>query len=499
MALGWGALGALAALGAACEETLEACAPCGAVSGGATNISGDPRLDGLLEAVGRHSAWGSRAEADFDASVDALAHAAGYAHDEGDDGILHATPEQLASVVSIVRAALFTQTGVETATELAMPRCAVDAKLALARQKVCERAAGCYVDSACDFALGSCAGQCAGSCTAERPDGGLSDCGGGCYVDADGAGGACLDECIGACALADAGPCAGRCRGACASTCSAHASDGACDGACAGACAGLCITASPAACAGECLGSCRVPFDPASGCAGTCRGGCAAGACDGACLGQFRPEGCDLPSRCDGVLACQETGKDLAWAYLRCAPGAARVHAEVGAGFTGDEARLVRIAAAYEATLSLVLRDYGPLSLLVDGVDPSGEVAAADMVEGIDTDARPYAVREHGALVEAGVPDDRAGLPLSALRARVSAVSGEISGGGYTIAAGPMPCVEPAFEEALALLDALVPIAARDTSGADPAGWPEPVVDRTRGLYRVLDGATALLGAGAEE
>jgi hypothetical protein len=489
------ALAAAWALG--CEEVLEACAPCGLVSDGATTVSGDPRLDGVLEAVGLHAAWGARVEADYDAQLDALAHAVGYVHDEGANGVLSPSPDQAAQIASSVEGSLFSGAGVTTTIELSMPRCTVDSALALARQIVCEDAAGCYIDATCGAALGSCAGLCVGSCAIETADAGAADCAGACYAEVAAAGDACLDECIGTCELADAGACDGRCRGGCDGACSAYGSDGACDGACQGSCSGSCSSASPIPCPGRCEGSCRVAWDGATGCNGTCRGSCATGLCDGACLGQFRPEGCDQPSQCDGVLACQETGKDLAWAHMRCAPGAARVHVELGASFAGDAARIAALASTLERTLALLLRDYGQLSLLVDGNDAAGEAAAEDIAEAADEDARPYAVTDPTELLKAGVPAERASLPLFALRARTSALAGEVGGGGYKVAAGSMPCAAPAFEDALSIMDALIPIEARDTSASDPAAWPAPVVDRTRGLYRVLDGAAILLGLGA--
>ena len=485
---------------AGCEETLEACAPCGLPSEGAVNVSGDPRLDGVIEAIVRVSSWGQRAEWDYDTGVDALAHAVGYEHAEGDGGRLHAAAADVEQIAALLGAALFEQAGVTTAIDIETPECAVDSELALARQISCEDASGCYIDSACGGALGSCAGLCVGRCVTASGDTGQDMCGGSCYVEVD-AGTApeeCLSQCIGTCVGGIAGPCSGRCRGTCSAACSSYTADGLCDGACAGECDGSCTLAAPAMCGGLCYGSCQVVVDPETGCAGTCRGDCSTGVCDGTCRGQLRPEGCDMASRCDGVLACQETAKDLAWAHLTCTPAAARVHVETDAAFAGDAAALLALADLLEKTLAAILADYGRLSLLVDGVDPSGEIGPDDILEPADEAARPYAITGEGALVAAGVPSDRASLPLSALRARASSLASEATGGEYDISAGSMPCVRPAFEEAFALTDALIPIEARDTSGSDPSAWPAPIVDRTRGLYRVLDGATVLLGLNAE-
>jgi hypothetical protein len=484
--------------GAGCEERLEACAPCGVPSEGAVNVSGDPRLDGLIEAIVRASQWGQRAESTYDASVDALAHAVGYSHEEGEGGVLQASAADVDQIAALLRAALFEQAGVTTAIEVGTPRCAVDTELALARQISCEDASGCYIGSGCDAALGSCTGLCVGRCATESGADGTDLCGGSCWVDAGAAAGGCLASCIGTCAGGTIGPCSGRCRGACDAPCSSYASDGTCDGACGGLCDGSCAAGTPIECDGQCTGSCRVAVDPVAGCAGTCRGDCASGVCDGACLGQLRPEGCDLPSRCAGVLACQETSKDLAWAYMTCDPVAVRVHVEIDAAFAGDAPALLALAARLETALAAFLDDYGRLSLLVDGVDPAGEIGPSDLAEPADTAARPNAITDHATLVAAGVPDDRASLPLFAMRARASWLSTAATGGEYEIAAGTMPCVRPAFEEASVLLDALIPIAARDTSGSDPSAWPDPVIDRTRGLFRILDGATVLLSLNAE-
>jgi hypothetical protein len=485
---------------AACEETLEACAPCALPSEGAVNASGDPRLDGVIEAIVRLSSWGARAERDYDTGLDALAHALGYAHAEGDGGRLHATAADVEQIAALLRAALFEQAGVTTVIDVESPRCAVDSELALARQISCEDASGCYIGSGCEGSLGSCTGLCVGRCVTASGETGQDACGGSCYVEVD-AGTApeeCLPQCIGTCADGTAGPCPGRCRGTCSAPCSSYTADGACDGACDGDCDGSCTSAAPATCDGLCYGSCQVAVDSATGCAGMCRGDCSTRLCDGTCRGQLRPEGCDLASRCDGVLACQETAKDLAWAYLTCEPAAARVHVETDAAFTGDAAALLALAELLERTLATILVDYGQMSLLVDGVDPSGEIGPDDLLEPADSAARPWAITDEGTLIAAGVPSDRASLPLSAMRARASSLASEATGGSYDIAAGSMPCVRPAFEEVFALADTLIPIEARDTSGSDPTAWPAPVVDRTRGLYRVLDGATVLLGLNTE-
>ncbi|MCK9461966.1 MAG: hypothetical protein M0R80_20235 [Proteobacteria bacterium] len=485
---------------AGCEETLEACAPCGVPSAGAVNVSGDPRLDGEIEAAVRAWQWGRRAEAGFDANVDALAHAVGYAHAEGPSGTLHATAADVEQIAALLRAALFEQVGVATVIELEAPRCFADMGLALERQISCELSSGCYVGSGCEEALASCAGLCVGRCATESGSDAEDACGGFCYqeVDAGADPEECLSRCVGTCAGGSVGPCAGRCRGTCSAGCSSYTADGACDGACPGNCDGTCSSAAPFDCDGICYGSCRVEADPETGCAGVCRGDCAGGVCDGACRGHVRPEGCDMPSRCSGVLACQEVAKDLAWAYMACEPATARVHVELGAAFTGDAAALVDLAALLERALTAFQADFGRLSLLVDGVDPVGEIEPEDLVEPADAAARPYAVTDHEDLVAAGVPDERAGLPLFAMRARVSWLASEATGGEYEIAAGSMSCIRPALEEALELLDGLIPIEERDTSGSDPAEWPEPVIDRTRGLFRVLDGAAVLLGLDAE-
>jgi hypothetical protein len=437
---------------------------------------------------------------DYDEGVDALAHAVGYLHEEGPGGRLKATAADVEQIAALLRGVFFGQAGVTTTIDVESPRCAVDTALALARQISCEDASGCYISAACDAALGSCTGLCVGRCATASGAAGEDMCGGSCYLEID-AGTApeeCLSRCVGTCAAGTPGPCAGRCRGTCSAPCSSYTADGACDGACEGICDGSCTFGVPIDCDGQCYGSCLVALDPVTGCAGSCRGDCAGGVCDGTCRGHLRPEGCDLPSRCPGVLACQEASKDLAWAYMTCDPAAVRVHVELDAAFTGDAPALLELAALLQRTLTGLLGDYGRTSLLVDGVDPRGEIGPGDLVEPPDGVARPHAVTDHAVLVAAGVPDDRASLPLFAMRARASLLLTEATGGDYQIAAGSMPCVRPAFEEALALTDALIPIAARDTSGSDPGSWPEPVIDRTWGLFRILDGATVLLGLNAE-
>jgi len=310
---------------ASCEETLEVCAPCAVPAEGNAAVSGDPRLDGTVEAVIEAREVGSRATSAFDAAVSSLA----LAFEVELDAPSAPTASDARAVADRIRSSLLEIQGANVTVTVDRPSCWVDSAAALERQISCEDFADCFVADDCAAGQrGSCTGLCRGECVVRT--GGSSEnlcAGGACYVAADQAGDACIETCVGICSSAAAFPCPGRCHGACDLPCSAYSSLGECSGACPGLCTGLCESELPIACGGTCAGLCRVPLGVDGACAGTCLSDCPLGECsavggegDGECRGHFRPDGCDMEERCAGVLGCREAGRCLAWTGPRSAP-----------------------------------------------------------------------------------------------------------------------------------------------------------------------------------
>jgi len=464
----------LGVLAQGCEEVLEVCAACGDLAEGNITVSGEPRLDGTLEAA--YLLWvEARAAADaFDEEMALLAEEYGVpvpASGEFGTGDVQA-------LVDAIRAQLVDTEGITAVFEVEPGRCWIGRDLALERQLACEDRLNCYIPAECaDEQRGGCTGLCVGFCR----DG----CEGECYAEASETNEECLGGCIGGCDTTDPSVCAARCCGSCSVSCSAYNSVAQCDGYCPGLCTGDCVGRIPFECDGLCRGLCQVPHGVGNSCDGECRGDCSNSACEGRCRGHFRPEGCDRPDRCESLYDCRETAKNLAWAHLRCEGASARVGLVVSPAFTGDRATIASQAERVELALASVARSHAALALLVDGEDDTGELTPEDLVEvAAEGGVLPDYVNQPDVLAGYSVVADRVHLPLSALKARLGMLAESATSGDYTLAAGPLPCVIPAFEEAHSMIDSLVPAI----------GTGELQPDRTSGLYRVVDAQQTLLG-----
>lgn len=493
---------ALAAAGVACEETLEVCAPCGLPSEGNSAVSGDPRIDSALESAIRLEREGDRASAAFDEGLVRLADELGV------ELLQPSSPglEDTQAVADALWTSLLGVEGVEVQVILDWPTCSVDSSLALRRHVQCETFADCFVTSSCESALrGSCTGRCVGMCRV-RPEGqDTTWCQeGGCFQATDMAGDSCLEGCIGACVTEDGVACPGVCSGACDETCTSYTSTGDCAGFCPGTCRGICTSDEPMECSGDgvCDGLCRLPDAEDLSCPGLCLSTCPDGTCldeggegTGTCIGHFRPEGCDLATRCSGVLECQEASRELAWAYIECGSTDAEVAVEFTPLFGGSRLPILSRAAALEEMLDGIMPHAKQISILVDGVDPSGGLVAADLEEEYDESLRPgpsggLALEDLG---EHPFIADRETLPLSGLKGRLGMLMQEATNGDYKIAAGPLPCVGPALEEAWWMVEGLIPMSCDDED--NDGVYEQCELDRTRGLYRVLDGMNLLVEA----
>lgn len=125
---------------------------------------------------------------------------------------------------------------------------------------------------------------------------------------------------MGTCETAAAAPCEGTCRGVCTAgnpgdgSCTAYDERGACAGRCLGLCAGTCEVAIGAVCNGTCHGTCIDDTSP--GCAGSkqCYRGCQA--CTDRCEGHLVPP--SYAEDCEITEDCRPQAQALAEANLQC-------------------------------------------------------------------------------------------------------------------------------------------------------------------------------------
>ncbi len=482
-----------------CEETLEVCAPCGLLSEGDVSITGDPRLDGTLEAVYLLDKWGSLAAESFDSNMALLAEQ--YGVEIPEDGRFSAGA--VADVVAAINQGLFGISGVEIHVSMERPRCWIDSSVALERQVVCEEGSDLYVPPDCSTGQqGSCTGLCEGECIARVSGSNVNLCTGVCYREAALAGDECLVGCIGSCEHDGGVECPGRCFGQCDTTCAGYTSLGRCNGECEGLCVGVCDSRTPFDCEGECEGLCRVPVSEEGACDGICMGDCAQGKCAGAsrCRGHFRPRGCDSSINArQAVLDCQEMTRLLGWANLRCEPAGVRSGIEMSPLATElDRGVIISRASRLESILAAILDDYGKLSLLVEGVDVAQMIGPGELTDEyqLDTRPRPAGRLSMEDLGTWGYVEAREHLPLTGLKARLGMLRIKGTSGDYEITAGSLPCVQPALEEAWSMIDVLIPCTAIDEDGDDVID--SFVENRAGGLYRVWDGMEIVLGLGLQ-
>jgi hypothetical protein len=387
----------------------DVCGPCGVIVNGDVGISGDARLDGFFKALGTINNTTTAIKADFDANIRALA--AVYDVELGATINATAVGELTAAIEADVTANL--DGGLQVVYQ--PPQCQANVNVAFEAEARCEVQADCQVQAdpgeisvACE---GQCSGGCEGSCTGDFS----------CEVQAPSI--ACTGRCEGSCALMAAAACEGTCHGTCSGACSATDASGNCNGTCEGNCAGTCEFTAAATCNGTCSGKCLVNQGSAQ-CTGdvSCRGSCSAG-CTGSCEGNFTPP--SASASCDAAADCQASAKAEANASLECTPPqltvdyafAANVNAQAQAAFTARlselklrGAAIIQGAAKYEALLT-------------------GEV-------------------------EGEVVFDPS--PVAQLQASVRALANVDAIGRFDIAVGKLPCVVPAFREAVTLSGSLL-------------------------------------------
>jgi hypothetical protein len=399
-----------------CEDAIEeACGPCGKVSTGDYSVSGNAELDGFFQAVGTFHGAAATVTSQFQADLGEIA--ALYSIEAKADGTFDAGAVE-AAIKADFDANL--QGGINV--NYVPPKCEASLDVSIEAQAQCEAKAECTGE----FEPGSVEVKCEGSCTGECKGG----CEGTAQCELEVTGGACTTKCEGSCELKGSVACEGTCRGTCSGSCEVRDAQGQCAGKCEGNCTGSCEASVAATCNGTCTGKCTAPTAEAS-CSGTvkCEGKCT-GSCTGGCSGNFKPPSarvdCEASAKCEAqasaranaALVCLPPTLDISYGFKASANASAR---------TSFNARM----AVIKAKGSSIVQGFAKLRALIDGK-----------------------VEIDGKLVTAFNPSPFVQLQDS-LEGSISAVA------NFEIAPGRLPCVVPAFEEAVsALADASTGLSA---------------------------------------
>lgn len=401
----------------ACETVKNAtegfCGDCGTIANGDATITGMAQLDGVFKSLGTLSASTGSIRADFDAEVRELAAVFGI----DTEGLV------TADVVTEIKAEFDAQINAHLDGGISVvyepPSCSADLSVSASAQAQCEAKAGCDADVSVQCEPGELSVECEGKCS-----GGCSGtCEGSCTVSAEAAA-SCEGKCKGSCDLsASGGSCEGTCHGECDVGCELENAEGECHGECAGTCTGDCeLPEAGGSCeGGECRGECTVSGDAALDCEGKCEGACE-GQCTGGCEGSFDPPSCggNADVECEATADCQAQASAQASASMSCTPPTLQIDYELSAGAdAAARAAVMGKLEAFKARMIAIVQGFAELRALLEG---NAEL-------GIDP-------------------------PLVTIAAQCEAFLAAVIDGEVEIEApGLLPCAEPAFEEALALLD----------------------------------------------
>ncbi|MDD5306053.1 MAG: hypothetical protein PHU25_01915 [Deltaproteobacteria bacterium] len=434
---------AVVGFGGTCDSVTEACGPCGKVSTGDATISGDAQLDGFFKAVGTLGTATATIKGNFRAQVEELA---ALFNIEG------AAEMELPDLVAAVKAEIEGQIAANVDGGLTIqykaPACSANVSVAVDAQAKCEAKGGC--DAKCDPGSvkvkceGSCSGGCSGGCSGKMEcsvdvdvDG---KCGGSCEgtCEVEGPSVACSGSCNGTCTVEAGVQCTGTCEGNCTGKCDGNDVDGvACTGKCDGQCDAKCNIQGAAKCEGSCNGKCEAT-PPEGKCEGSCKGECkveatadvkckgeakcdaeCTGECSGGCEGKATPPSCS--ANCDASAKCEAQASAQASASLECTPPSLEIAFNLNASLEADAKAKAEFLAKMEG-----------FRLKMIGI-----------IQGM---AQMRALVDANYAAELGIE-----CPLVAITGQVKAlVKADL--GSYDIPAGLLPCVIPAFEDAVTIL-----------------------------------------------
>jgi hypothetical protein len=446
--------------GGACDKLSEVCGPCGEVTMGDSTISGDARLDGFFKAVGSLGNGTAKIQADFRANLEDIAAAFDV---EG------AADMELDALVTAVKGAV---EGRISATaegglkvEFQPPKCSANVSVAVEAQASCEAKADCEISAECSAGEVdvSCSGACSGSCEGECTGGSLEckaelsatggcegKCSGSCEVKGPSV--ACEGACNGTCTVEAGASCTGECTGNCTGTCDGSTVDGvACAGECEGTCSAECNIQGAANCSGSCNGKCE--YTPPDGnCSGSCKGECTVvvetaaectgeapkctgkceGKCSAECNGTVTPPSCSAEGECSASADCQASASAEASASMECTPPSLDIAFDFQANLDAQaKAEFMADIELFRVKMMAIAQGMFKLRALVDA-----EYAAEIGIES------PVAI---------------IGGQLEAM------VSADI--GSFDVAPGLIPCVIPAFEDAISIVGSVVTDTAGTISG----------------------------------
>lgn len=387
-----------------CDAADGVCGPCGTIATGQLSIAGNAQLDGFFAAVASLQNATVSVNGDFEANIVALADVYGLGKVEFSAALVD---DLIAAIKADFAANL--EGGIQVVYK--PPACSANVDVSVSAQAKCEVEAKCdvmvdpgEVSVKCE---GGCSGGCSGECSGEFS----------CEVQAPSI--ECTGKCEGSCTVEAGASCDGQCTGECDGTCSARDGEGNCAGKCDGMCKGTCQLSAAAECGGTCNGKCLVEQGSAQ-CTGevSCRGSCNA-ECSGSCSGKATPP--SASANCDASADCNAQASAQASASLECTPPSidisygfkADLDANLKAGF------LARIGELKVRGVAIV-QGFAKLGALVTGevngevvFNPSPLVEITGSIQGI---------------VDAGISGD------------------------LNIAAGRLPCVIPALQEAISVL-----------------------------------------------
>lgn len=389
-----------------CDDAAEnLCGPCGTIATGQLSISGDARLDGFFSAVADLQGASAKVRGNFEAELRAL----GEIYGMGDAQI---NAQFVTDLIAEIRADINANVQGGFRLKYVPPRCSANVEVSASAQAQCEVNAGCEVDVDPGMASVSCEGQCQGSC-----EGG---CEGNVSCTPPGGSVMCDVGCEGTCELSAAAACEGTCRGECDGECSLTNAEGECEGQCNGMCQGTCELSGMAQCEGTCHGTCHASVTPPE-CEGSisCSGQCM-GSCSGGCAGEFEPP--SASAECDASADCSAQAEAKAEANIECRPPSLEFGFELAAGLDASA------RADFLAKLDLIR------------IHLAGALQAAAQAQAL------FSGEIEGELVFNP-------SPVASLVAELQGFASAEAIAEFDIPAGRLPCVVPAFQEAISGMD----------------------------------------------
>jgi hypothetical protein len=399
----------IGALAASCDKTNnpltkgaeELCGPCGTLATGDVGISGDAKLDGFFEAVGKIGDTTASINGDFNANIDALGELYAGADYDANAKI----DAKVNQVIASIQADFTANVTGKVTLDYKPAECHASLDVAVEAQAHCEAKAGCDVTASPGMVDVTCEGECSGSC-----DGTCSGALPTCEVDASAT---CSGKCEGTCTLDAAASCDGTCHGTCSGTCSAKDANGDCAGSCDGMCKGSCELKAAATCSGGCSGKCEVAADAkcdggkAPSCSGSCKG-----KCSGSCTGKVTPP--SASASCDATADCNAQASAKANASIECTPPSIALTYSFAAGVSASaQADFIARLGELKVRGGAILQGFTKYDLLINGkLDASGKVLVKSPVASL-TESVSGLVMSAGDIA-AEVPVFRLGCAIGA-------------------------------------------------------------------------------------